>query len=87
MCMRGSFSNKSPVQYYGKVCIRTRRETTAAAPQALLIVTPQFVACLFMLCDVLYTVAKLQGGLQSKDLDLVTVAVMVESTLSQTPRD
>ena len=43
----------------------------------------KFVACLFMLCDVVHTVAKLQGGLQSKDLDLITVPVMVESILSR----
>ena len=34
-----------------------------------------------MLCDVLHTVAKLQGSLQSKELDLATVPVMVASTV------
>ena len=30
--------------------------------------TYKSVACLYMLCDVLHTLAKLQGSLQSKDL-------------------
>ena len=34
-----------------------------------------------MLCDVLHTVAKLQGNLQSKSIDLVSVLGMVEGTL------
>ena len=38
------------------------------------------VACIYMLSDVLHTVAKLQGSLQSKDIDLATVPVMVDST-------
>jgi len=41
------------------------------------------VACLYMLCDVLHTVAKLQGSLQSKQIDLAAVPGMVESTLSR----
>ena len=36
-----------------------------------------------MLCDVLHTVAKLHGSLQSKQLDLATVPVMVESTIKR----
>ena len=45
--------------------------------------TYKFVACLYMLCDVLHTVAKLQGSLQSKQIDLAAVPGMVESTLSR----
>lgn len=42
----------------------------------------KFVACLYMLCDVLHTLAKLQGSLQAKKLNLATVPVMVENTVS-----
>ena len=45
--------------------------------------TYKFVACLYMLCDILHIVAKLQGSLQAKDLDLLLVLTMVESTLSR----
>lgn len=45
--------------------------------------TYKFVACLYMLSDVLHVVAKLQGSLQSKELDLATVPVMVEGTISR----
>ena len=45
--------------------------------------TYQFVACLYMLCDVLHTIAKLQGSLQSKELDLAIVPVMVNSTIAR----
>ena len=38
------------------------------------------VACIYMLSDVLHTVAKLQGNLQSKEVDLASVPGMVEST-------
>lgn len=38
------------------------------------------VACLYMLCDVLHTIAKLQGSLQSKELDLALVPSLVKST-------
>ena len=48
-----------------------------------LLCTYKFVACLYMLCDVLHTVAKLHGSLQSKQLDLATVPVMVESTIKR----
>ena len=47
---------------------------------AKLLSTYKFVACLFMLCDVLHTVAKLQGSLQSKELDLAFVPSLVKST-------
>ena len=43
----------------------------------------KFVACLYMLCDVLHTLAKLQGSLQAKQLNLATVPVMVENTISR----
>ena len=36
------------------------------------------VASMYMLCDVLHTVAKLQGSLQSKNIDLTSVPGMVE---------
>ena len=48
-----------------------------------LLCTYKFVACLYMLCDVLHTVAKLHGSLQSKQLDFATVSVMVESTIKR----
>ena len=43
----------------------------------------KFVACLFMLCDVLHTVTKLQGILQAKQLNLAMVPVMIDSTVSR----
>ena len=36
-----------------------------------------------MLCDVLHTVAKLQGSLQAKELDLATVPVTVKGTITR----
>ena len=50
---------------------------------AKILCTYDFIATLYMLCDVLHTVAKLQGSLQSKALDLATVPVMVQSTISR----
>ena len=50
---------------------------------AKLLHTYKFTACLYMLCDVLHTVAKLQGSLQTKQLNLATVPVMTESTVSR----
>ena len=50
---------------------------------AKLMCTYKFVACLYMLCDVVHTVAKLQGSLQSKVLDLATVPILVQSTISR----
>lgn len=41
------------------------------------------VACIYMLSDVLHTVAKLQGSLQGKEVDLASVPGMVESTLER----
>ena len=38
------------------------------------------VACIYMLSDVLHTVAKLQGYLQAKEIDLASVPGMVDST-------
>ena len=43
----------------------------------------KFVDCLYMLCDVLDTVAKLQGSLQSRELDHSVVSMMVETTLKR----
>ena len=48
-----------------------------------IICTYKFVAGLLMQCDVLHTVAKLQGSLQSNDLDLSIIPTMVEGTLSR----
>ena len=50
---------------------------------AKLLCTYKFVACLYMLCDVLHTVAKLQGSLQSKVLDLALIPVMVQTTVAR----
>ncbi len=41
------------------------------------------VACIYMLFDVFHTVAKLQGSLQGKEVDLASVPGMVESTLDR----
>lgn len=40
------------------------------------------VACIYMLSDVLHTVAKLQGSLQGKQVDLPSVPGMVEGPSS-----
>ena len=48
-----------------------------------LLCTYKFVACLYMLCDVLHTVAKLQASLQAKEIDLASVPVLVDGTLSR----
>ena len=48
-----------------------------------LLCTYKFVASLYMLCDILHTVAKLHGSLQSKELDLATVPVMVSGTIKR----
>ena len=41
------------------------------------------VACIYMLSDVMDTVAKLQGSLQGKEVDLASVPRMVESTIKR----
>ena len=41
------------------------------------------VACLYMFCDVLHTLAKLQGSLQSQDLNLASVPGMAEGTIAR----
>lgn len=41
------------------------------------------IACLYMLCDVLHTLAKLQGSLQSQGLNLACVPAMVEGTIAR----
>ena len=48
---------------------------------ATLLVMYKTVASIYMLCDVLHTVAKLQGSLQSKTIDLVSLCGMVEGTI------
>ena len=50
---------------------------------SVLLCTYKFVACLYMLCDVLHTVAKLQGSLQTKDLDLSMVPMMVQTIVGR----
>ena len=47
---------------------------------ATLLVKYKTVACIYMLSDVLHIVAKLQGSLQAKDIDLASVPSMVAST-------
>ena len=41
------------------------------------------VACLYMLCDVLHTLAKLQGSLQSQSLNLACVPGLVEGAIAR----
>ena len=48
-----------------------------------LLCTYKFVASLYMLCYILHTVSKLHGSLQSKELNLVTVPVMVSETIKR----
>ncbi|KAI6649896.1 Zinc finger protein [Oopsacas minuta] len=47
---------------------------------ATLLLKYKTVACIYMLSDVLHIVAKLQGSLQAKDIDLASVPSMVAST-------
>ncbi len=47
-----------------------------------LMCTYKFLACFYMLCDVLHIVAKFQGSLQAKEL-LATVPVLVKCTLAR----
>ena len=47
---------------------------------ATLLMKYKTVACIYMLSDVLHIVAKLQGSLQAKDIDLASVPSMVGST-------
>ena len=47
---------------------------------ATLLTNYNTVACIYMLSDVLHTVAKLQGSLQGKDIDLASVPIMVDCT-------
>ena len=46
---------------------------------AKLLCTYKLVACLYMLCDILCTIAILQGSLQAKKLDLASVPAMVDA--------
>ena len=50
---------------------------------SLLLCTYKFVACLYMLCDVLHTLAKLQSSLHIKNLDLSMVPAMVQTTVGR----
>ncbi len=50
---------------------------------AILLTKYSTVACIYMLSDVFHTVAKLQGSLQGKEVDLASVPGMVESTLDR----
>ena len=47
---------------------------------AILLTKYKTVACIYMLCVVMHTVAALQASLQAKDIDLASVPAMVEST-------
>ena len=50
---------------------------------ATLLVKYKTVASIYMLCDVLHTVAKLQGSLQGKTIDLASVPGKVEGTIKR----
>ena len=50
---------------------------------AILLTKCKTVDCIYMLCDILHTVATLQARLQAKDIDLASVPAMVESTTKQ----
>lgn len=50
---------------------------------ASLLVKYKTVASIYMLCDVLHTVAKLQGCLQTKSIDIASVPAMVNSTITR----
>ena len=50
---------------------------------ATLLVKCKTVASIYMLCDVLHTVAKLQGSLQGKTIDLASVLGKVEDTIKR----
>ena len=63
--------------------IRAESGDTDTYGLSVLLCTYKFVACLYMLCDVLLTVAKLQSSLQTKDLDLSMVPVMVQTTVGK----
>ena len=45
--------------------------------------TYKFVVGLYMLCDVLHTVAKLQASLQSKTLNLAAIPMLVQGTVAR----
>ena len=63
--------------------IRVESGDTETYGLSVLLCTYKFVACMYMLCDVLHTVAKLQSILQTKDLDLSMVPVMVQTTVGR----
>ena len=50
---------------------------------AALLIKYKIVACIYMLSDVMHTVAKLQGVLQSKEIDLASVPAIVDSTIKR----
>ena len=50
---------------------------------ASLLVKYKTVASVYTLCDVLHTVAKLQGSLQGKSIDIASVPAVVNSTITQ----
>ena len=59
--------------------------STEAYALAKLLHKYKFVACLYMLCDILQIVANLQGSLQAKQLNLAMVPVLVhvDSTITR----
>ena len=56
---------------------------TMAYGLARLVCKYKSVAYLYMFCDVLHTLAKLQGSLQSQGLNLTSVPGMVEGTIAR----
>ena len=76
--------SKSPpalVSTFKKICDETG--DAEAHGVATLLTKYNTVPCIYMLSDVLHTVAKLQGNLQAKEIDLASVAGMVHSTTKQ----
>ena len=61
--------------------VRAESGDTETYGLSVLLCTYKFVAFFYMLCDVLYTVAKLESSLQTKYLDLSMVPVMVLTTV------
>lgn len=60
--------------------VSTFEEIYDETGDAILLTKYKTVACIYMLCDVLHTVAALQASLQAKDIDLASVPAMVDST-------
>ena len=61
--------------------MRAESGDTKAYSLSIILCTYKFVACLYMLSEVLHKIPKLQSCLQTKDLDLSMVPVMVQTTV------